>query len=311
MHVKLTALFVASVTAVSNTTDHGFEAGFEILTCNSTDCSTECTTRETISTGECLADPQDSDLPLAVSIPQTAASLMLTCDGDTLTVTSYTTWDCSDSGTELLRWKAFCSVGGILDDLFGDVDLGLPGSMGFLCKTPAATVVTSFTLAGAVEDFNGEPERAAIKAVLAAGAGVSPSAVSLTFSPGSVVVSAKILFKVSAAADAAVIALSDGILADATKLQEALNDQFAEDGIDTDVTVSRLEPPEVESDDDDGGICILCLIALSFGIVVGVLALIALSVLLFLWLTGAACFKKADGGYPTGKPGVAGAGEAA
>jgi len=50
--------------------------------------------------------------------------------------------------------------------------------------------------------------------------------------------------------------------------------------------------------DDDGGIIGIV------GIVVGVLALVVLSVLLFLWLTGAACFNKADGRHPTGKPGA-------
>lgn len=311
----------------------GFEGGIELRTCTSDDCSSGCETQLTVPTGECVADSSFSGATGGVGVPE-QGSVILTCDGDTVIATSYTTSNCSDVGTTLPMKFCFRSVFSLLDILegLGDAleglgrrrrrldDIGdlmlddrfLSGSTAFVCKAPAATVVTSFTLAGAVEDF-GVHEQAAIKAVLAAGAGVLPSAISLTLSSGSVVVTAKILFKVSAAAAAAVIALSgaNGILSDATKLQEALVEQFAEDDIDTDVTVSRLEPPEVESDDDEGGVCIMCLIALSVGIVVGVLALIALSVLLFLWLTGAACFKKADGGYPAGKPGVAGAGEAA
>ena len=146
-------------------------------------------------------------------------SVTLICDGDTVMIaTSYTTSDCSDDGTPLptntfptcLSFADILAQLGDLGDAFGgnlgrphrlddvnlDVLLGalLSGSTAFVCKAPAATVVTSFTLAGSVEDF-GQNERAAIKAVLAAGAGVSPSAVSLTLSSGSVVVSAKILFK--------------------------------------------------------------------------------------------------------------------
>jgi len=307
----------------------GFEGGIELRTCTSDDCSSGCETQLTVPTGECVADSSFSGATGGVGVPE-QGSVILTCDGDTVIATSYTTSNCSDVGTTLPT-NTFPKCLSLLDILEGlgdaleglgrrrrrldDIDdlmlddRFLSGSTAFVCKAPAATVVTSFTLAGAVEDF-GVHEQAAIKAVLAAGAGVLPSAISLTLSSGSVVVTAKILFKVSAAAAAAVIALSgaNGILSDATKLQEALVEQFAEDDIDTDVTVSRLEPPEVESDDDGGGGCGAgCIV----GIVVGVLALIALSVLLFLWLTGAACFKKADGGYPAGKPGVAGAGEAA
>ena len=84
---------------------------------------------------------------------------------------------------------------------------------------------------------------------------------------------------------------------------------FVENSVDSrrDFTLSSLPecapppsapPPEdpctvaCAVEDPDGGIIGIV------GIVVGVLALVVLSVLLFLWLTGAACFNKADGRHP-------------
>ena len=235
---------------------------------------------------------------------------MLTCDGDTLTGTSYITSDCSDRGTTNL-FSTCQSSDNFLGDLalaFSDSLLGGAavlgaGSVAFVCKTPAATVVTSFSLAGAIENF-GAPEQAALKAVLAAGAGVSPSAVSLTLSPGSVIVTAEVLFKVAAAATAAVSALSGpgGLFQHAGNLESALKTKFQADGLDTTVTVEHIGLPKVEDESNDGGGS--CGVGCIVGIVVlGVMAL-ALGTLLFCGC--AACCKKAGGG----KPGAAGAADA-
>ena len=87
---------------------------------------------------------------------------------------------------------------------------------------------------------------------------------------------------------------------------------FVENSADSrrDFTLSSLPecapPPSAPPPEDPctvacaGAGCIIGIV----GIVVGVLALVVLSVLLFLWLTGAACFNKADGGHPTGRPGA-------
>ncbi|EOD37982.1 hypothetical protein EMIHUDRAFT_433502 [Emiliania huxleyi CCMP1516] len=186
---------------------------------------------------------------------------------------------------------------------------------GFACAAPS-TVVTHFLLGGTVEDI-GAAEQTAIKKVIAEGAGVPTSAVSLTLSPGSVLVRAEILLKDDATATAAENALSgaNGILENAASLQAALIAQFQADGIDTtDLTVEGLvqaPPPSPPGSPGDGGGGGSCGVGCIVGIVFGVFALLALSALLFLFLTGAACFKKVDGGYATGKPGAAGAAEAA
>ena len=67
--------------------------------------------------------------------------------------------------------------------------------------------------------------------MLATAAGVNASAVTLTVSAGSVVVTSEIIYESSAAAATGVSAMASGVLASASALQTALSTQFAADGI--------------------------------------------------------------------------------
>ena len=131
------------------------------------------------------------------------------------------------------------------------------------------TVETSFTLSGAPSDY-GTEEEDAIKTVLAEEAGVNTSAVTLTITAGSVVITAEIVLPSSDDAATATTALSTGVLASADALETALVTQFAEDGLDVDnLSVASVEPPKIvepEGDSDGLGMGVL------IGIIVGGIA---------------------------------------
>ena len=106
-------------------------------------------------------------------------------------------------------------------------------------------VTTEFVLSGAVADYD-EQVKMSIKAVLAANAGVSTSAVTLTISAGSVVVSSDIFFATETGASVGASALSRGVLADAASLETAISDQLAADGLgddDISITVAAISTP--------------------------------------------------------------------
>ena len=117
------------------------------------------------------------------------------------------------------------------------------------------TVETSFTLSGAPSDY-GTEEEDAIKTVLAEEAGVNTSAVTLTITAGSVVITAEIVLPSSDDAATATTALSTGVLASAAALETALVTQFVEDGLSVDnLSVASVEPPKIvepEGADSDG-----------------------------------------------------------
>lgn len=96
----------------------------------------------------------------------------------------------------------------------------------------AFKVTISFALGGSVEDY-GAAAQESIKAVLAKGAKVSISAVKLTLTAGSVLVTAEISFASQAAADTGASALSTGVLKDSASLETALKTQFQADGVPT------------------------------------------------------------------------------
>ena len=75
------------------------------------------------------------------------------------------------------------------------------------------------------------------------------------------------------------------------------------DGISTaGLTVEAIvQAPRVELPGDGGGGGGGCGVGCTIGIVFAVLAVLTLSALLFLWLTGAACFKKAGATQPNNK----------
>ena len=104
-------------------------------------------------------------------------------------------------------------------------------------------VSTTFTLGGSVADFD-ETARASTRAVLATAAGVNASAVTLTVSAGSVVVTSEIIYESPAAATVSVSAMASGVLASASALQTALSTQFAADGISgASLTVEAIMAP--------------------------------------------------------------------
>lgn len=100
-------------------------------------------------------------------------------------------------------------------------------------------VTSTFALGGEVADYD-EAAQTSIKTVLAAGANVSSSAVSLSLAGGSVVVSAQIFVASQAEADAAAASLLAGPLASAAALEAALKKQFANDDVATAVKVEEL-----------------------------------------------------------------------
>ena len=139
--------------------------------------------------------------------------------------------------------------------------------------------MTEFTLAGTVNDARAS-ERLAIQKVLAAEAGVTTDAVSLTITSGSVVVAAEIYVADAATATTTSSSpLSTGILASASALDTALTAQFTADGLSTAiVSVEALaRAVDVPSNDDERNVGVLLLrVALAVGgvaaVVVSVLA---------------------------------------
>ena len=117
------------------------------------------------------------------------------------------------------------------------------------------TVEMSFTLSGDPSDYGTEQEDA-IKAVLAEEAGVSTSAVTLSITAGSVIVTAEISLPSFDGAATAAAALSTGVLASAKALETALVTQFVEDGLAVDnLSVASVEAPKIvgaEGSDSDG-----------------------------------------------------------
>jgi len=117
------------------------------------------------------------------------------------------------------------------------------------------TVEMSFTLSGDPSDYGTEQEDA-IKTVLAEEAGVSTSAVTLSITAGSVIVTAEISLPSFHGAATAAAALSTGVLASAKALETALVTQFVEDGLAVDnLSVASVEAPKIvgaEGSDSDG-----------------------------------------------------------
>jgi hypothetical protein len=110
-----------------------------------------------------------------------------------------------------------------------------------LCACALHPVSLGFTLAGDLSDYDTDAAKAAIKATLATGAGVTSSEVSLTMTPGSVNVVAEIAVPDASTTTAA---LSGGIMASASALQAALNTEFAFIGLATDgLTVEYASSP--------------------------------------------------------------------
>ena len=108
------------------------------------------------------------------------------------------------------------------------------------------TVETSFTLSGDPSDY-GTEEEDAIKTVLAEEAGVNISAVTLTITAGSVVITAEIVLPSSDDAATATTALSTGVLASADALETALVTQFAESSTSTTCPSPASSPPRSSS----------------------------------------------------------------
>ena len=95
-------------------------------------------------------------------------------------------------------------------------------------------VTTAFTIGGDVGDYTGNPKaQSAIKSVLATSANVSTSAVELTFTAGSVLVSATIFVASEAEATAKTSTLASGVLASPASLEAALTAEFTAAGLAT------------------------------------------------------------------------------
>ena len=106
-------------------------------------------------------------------------------------------------------------------------------------------VVTKLVAEGSVGDYD-LAAQTAIKTVLAAEADVSPAAVSLTLTAGSVIVTADIFFNTQAGATLVASQLSAGVLADAATFQATLNSEFAAMGLSLTVAVHAiLDAPTV------------------------------------------------------------------
>ena len=116
---------------------------------------------------------------------------------------------------------------------------------------PPPLVTTTFSLGGSPSDY-GTAEIDSIKQVLATAAGVAVSAVALTLTAGSVIVTATIEVDDASMAASTASALSTGILASASALETALQDQFAADGLSTAVTVAAIvNAPSVEAPSEE------------------------------------------------------------
>ena len=98
-----------------------------------------------------------------------------------------------------------------------------------------------------------EDAQESIKTVLAREADVDTSAVTLSLTAGSVIVSATIYFESQADADSKSSALASGILNDAASLETALTTQFTSDGVSTsNLTVEALTPPTATVEGEGG-----------------------------------------------------------
>ena len=86
-------------------------------------------------------------------------------------------------------------------------------------------MTTTFTLGGEVADYD-DAAQTSIKAAFAKEAGVSSSAVRLTLSAGSVVVTAEIFVESAEAAESTSAGLATGIMASPASLTTALEEQF-------------------------------------------------------------------------------------
>lgn len=137
-------------------------------------------------------------------------------------------------------------------------------------------MTTAFKLGGTVEQYD-EAAKESIKAVVAEGAGVSTSAVELTFTAGSVLVTAEIFVASAAAAETATSDLTTGILKDSTSLETAITTQFKTDGLPTDsVTVEEITAAPASGGADSS------MLALYVGVPV-LLVLVGVGVGLALW----------------------------
>lgn len=101
-------------------------------------------------------------------------------------------------------------------------------------------VRTSFIMGGSLSDY-GETERSSVRAVLSVATGVTPSAITLEFRAGSVIVSAQIPANSLSAAEQMATTLSTGIMANESTLEAALTAQFQADSASTaQLTVLQL-----------------------------------------------------------------------
>ena len=117
-------------------------------------------------------------------------------------------------------------------------------------------VTTAFTIGGDVGDYTGNPKaQSAIKSVLATSANVSTSAVELTFTAGSVLVSATIFVASEAEATAKTSTLASGVLASPASLEAALTAEFTAAGLATTIKVAAItsEPTVVTTAPTAGG----------------------------------------------------------
>ena len=121
-------------------------------------------------------------------------------------------------------------------------------------------ITTTFTISGSVGDYDAAAQTA-IKTVLAAEAKVSTSAVSLTFTAGSVLVAADIFFATQAGATTAASSLSAGVLADATSLQTALNAEFAASDLGLTTSVQEIQSSPQVIDTSGGSVLVVGIVA--------------------------------------------------
>ena len=86
-------------------------------------------------------------------------------------------------------------------------------------------MTTTFSLGGEISDYD-EAAQTSIKAAFAKATGVSTSAVTLTLSVGSVLVTAEIFVESAQAAESTATGLATGIMASPASLTTALEEQF-------------------------------------------------------------------------------------
>ena len=135
-------------------------------------------------------------------------------------------------------------------------------------------ITASFTLSGTLADYEDPETRMAIKSAVAMAANVSTSAVNLTFSAGSVLVTAVIYVGSQAEADAKSAALKEGLLSSPEVLSASLKTEYSSAG---------LVEPVVEAinsggSTNDGSLSPAAINGIIGGVVLGVLALVAVGV---------------------------------